>query len=210
MPNFNSNIEIDKNSICYGNKVLKISNISRTWIFKFQNKEKKAHEIAKMNYEVTKRNYELHKQYKKNKRIKRYAILCIVTGFFAVYLLYRTTFGLLALALSAICGFMAFKNYRKNISYDEAPPEEKEFPNKFGLGIEMNSGYLTMFTAEGTEGANALKKLQDGIKDADINNEKTVFNMNEYNVKIEGDVEGIVNFGDDNININGGKELLNA
>ena len=41
MPYFNSNIEIDKNNISYENEVLKISNISRTWIFRFQNKEKK-------------------------------------------------------------------------------------------------------------------------------------------------------------------------
>ena len=40
MPNCNSNIEIDKNNICYRNEVLKISNISRMWIFKFENKEK--------------------------------------------------------------------------------------------------------------------------------------------------------------------------
>lgn len=51
MPYFNSNIEIDKNNISYENEVLKISNISRTWIFRFQNKEKKAYELEKENYE---------------------------------------------------------------------------------------------------------------------------------------------------------------
>ena len=40
-----------------------------------------------------------------------------------------------------------------------------------------------------------------------MHNGKTVFNMNEYNVKVEGDVEGILNVGDDNVNINGRKEL---
>ncbi len=65
MPNYNSNIEIDKNSICYGNEVLKISNISRTWIFKFENKEKKAYEMSKVKYEVAKENYELREKYKK-------------------------------------------------------------------------------------------------------------------------------------------------
>ncbi|MCI8361796.1 MAG: hypothetical protein HFJ41_01345 [Clostridia bacterium] len=74
----------------------------------------------------------------------------------------------------------------------------------------MNSGYITVFTAEGQDGVRALKKLQEDIKEANIQTEKTVFNMNEYNVKVEGDVEGIVNFGDDNININGGKELQNV
>lgn len=67
MPNYNSNIEIDKNSICYGNEVLKISNISRTWIFKFQNKEKKAYEVAKINYELDKKRYESIEKYKKIK-----------------------------------------------------------------------------------------------------------------------------------------------
>ena len=47
MPYFNSNIEIDKNNISYENEVLKISNISRTWIFRFQNKEKKAIDFNK-------------------------------------------------------------------------------------------------------------------------------------------------------------------
>lgn len=117
---------------------------------------------------------------------------------------------MLALVISAVCGLAAFREYKKNINYNIAPPEEKEFPNKFGLGIQMNSGYITVFTAEGQDGVRALKKLQDDIKEADIHTEKTVFNMNEYNVKVEGDVEGIVNFGDDNININGGKELQNA
>jgi len=118
---------------------------------------------------------------------------------------------LIALAISVICGYIAVKTYKKDINYDEEPPVEKKVPNKFGLGIQMNSGYLTIFTAEGAEGVRALKQLQNDIKDADIHNEKTVFNMNEYNVKVEGDVEGIVNFGDDNVNVNNnGKELLNA
>lgn len=65
--------------------------------------------------------------------------------------------------------------------------------------------YVTIFAAEGKEGVLALKKLQNDIKEADMHNGKTVFNMNEYNVKVEGDVEGILNVGDDNVNINGRK-----
>ena len=210
MPNFNNNIEIDKNSICYGNEVLKISNISRTWIFKFQNKEKKAYEEAMINYEIAKKNYESLERYKKNRDGKRYTIVCIMLAFLAVYLLSTTILGLLVLIISAICGFIAFRKFNKKINYPKDPPIEKKVPNKFGLGIQMNSGYLIAFTAEGSKGVHALKKLQDDIKDADVHNEKTVFNMNEYNVKIDGDVDGIVNFGDDNVNVNTGKELLNV
>lgn len=208
MAKFSSNIEIDKNSICYGNEILKISNISRTWIFRFQNKEKKAHDIEKLKYEEAKKQYESMEQWNKNSWIKRYTIACIITGIFSIYLLETTLWGLLLSAISAICGFLAVKKYRKDIKYDKAPPEEKEFPNKFGLGIEMNSGYVAIFAAEGEKGVHALKKLQNDIKDADAHNAKTIFNMNEYNVKVEGDVEGIVNFGDDSVNVNQNKEQL--
>lgn len=210
MPNYNSNIEIDKNSICYRNEVLNISNISRTWIFKFENKEKKAYEVAKEKYELLKLNHESYEKYKKKSDIKKYSIMCILVGIFAIHLSRTTLYGLWALAISIIFGFLAVKSYKKDIKYDKEPPVEKKVPNKFGLGIQMNSGYVTIFTAEGKEGVVALRKLQEDIKNVDIHNGKTVFNMNEYNVKVEGDVDGIVNFGDDNININNGEELLNV
>lgn len=210
MPYFNSNIVIDKNNISYENEVLKISNISRTWIFRFQNKEKKAYELEKENYERAKKNYELREKYKKNREVKNYSIACILIALVSVYILQSSMWGLLVLAISIASAFMAIKKYRKKINYEEEPPKEKEFPNKFGLGIEMNSGYVTIFAAEGKEGVLALKKLQNDIKEADVHNGKTVFNMNEYNVKVEGDVEGILNVGDDNVNINGRKELSNV
>jgi hypothetical protein len=34
--------------------------------------------------------------------------------------------------------------------------------------------------------------------------------MNEYNVQVEGDIDGIVNLGNDNINVNREKDLLNV
>lgn len=210
MPKLSSNIEIDKNSICYGNEVLKISNISRTWIFRFQNKEKKAYEIEKARYEEAKKFYEMQKQYDKNVWVKRYIIVCLIAGIVLFYLLEKTIWWLAALAICIICGFLAIREYKKNIQYDRLPPEEKEFPNKFGLGIQMNSGYVVVFATEGEEGVRALKKLQNEIRDVDTYNEKIVFNMNEYNVQVEGDVDGIINCGDDNMNINGDKELLNV
>lgn len=87
MPYFNSNIEIDKNNISYENEVLKISNISRTWIFRFQNKEKKAYELEKENYERAKKNYELREKYKKNREVKNYSIACILIALVSVYIL---------------------------------------------------------------------------------------------------------------------------
>lgn len=210
MPKINSNIEIDKNCICYGNEVLKISNISRTWIFKFQNKEKKEYQVAKINYEIAKEKYEVTQRYKKRQEVIKYSIMCILTGLVSFYISWKTIIGILLLVFAIICAFITFKKLIKKINYDEEPPKEKKSPNKFGLGIQMNSSYVVVFTAEGVEGIRALKKLQNDIKEADIHNRKTIFNMNEYNVKVEGDVEGIVNFGDDNININKEKEPLNV
>lgn len=59
-------------------------------------------------------------------------------------------------------------------------------------------------------GRDALRKLRENIKNADVHNQKTVFNMNEYNVQVEGDIDGIVNLGNDNINVNREKDLLNV
>ena len=173
--------------------------------------KKKAYKEAKEKYEVLKRNYELRAKYRKKSDIKKYSIICAISGFSAIYVFNTTMSTLIALTISVIAGLTAVQTYKKDINYDEAPPVEKKVPNKFGLGIEMNSGHLTIFTAEGEKGEDALKQLRDDIKYVDIHNEKTVFNMNEYNVKVEGDVDGILNFGDDNINVNNnGKELLNV
>lgn len=54
MPNIN-NIEIDKNSICYGDEVLKISNISRMCIFRFKNIKREENEREKQRYKDSKR-----------------------------------------------------------------------------------------------------------------------------------------------------------
>ena len=188
MRNIN-NIEIDKNSICYGDEVLKISNISRMYIFRFQNVKKKEYDREKQRYEDLKRYYEVREHNKKKLEIRNYSIACILIGIFS------------------FCVLETIKTYRRKIKYDQEPPEEKFFPEKFGLGIQMNSGYYAVFAAEGTEGRDALRKLQEDIKNADVHNEKTVFNMNKYNVQVEGDIDGIVNLGNDNINVNKGKDL---
>ncbi len=206
MRNIN-NIEIDKNSICYGDEVLKISNISRMYIFRFQNVKKKEYDREKQRYEDLKRYYEVREHNKKKLEIRNYSIACILIGIFSFCVLETTPWGLAVLGGSIICGLMAIKTYRRKIKYDQEPPEEKFFPEKFGLGIQMNSGYYAVFAAEGTEGRDALRKLQEDIKNADVHNEKTVFNMNKYNVQVEGDIDGIVNLGNDNINVNKGKDL---
>ena len=151
MPNIN-NIEIDKNSICYGDEVLKISNISRMCIFRFKNLKREEHEREKQRYKDSKRYYEQREHNKKK----------IVIGIFSVCLLERTLWGLIVLAISIICGLLAIKTYRKKIDYNEEPPEEKSFPEKFGLGIQMNSGYYAVFAAEGTERKRCLAKTSRG------------------------------------------------
>lgn len=161
MPNIN-NIEIDKNSICYGDEVLKISNISRMCIFRFKNLKREENEREKQRYKDSKRYYEQREHNKKKIEIRNYSIACILIGIFSVCLLERTLWGVIVLAISIICGLLAIKTYRKKIDYNEEPPEEKFFPEKFGLGIQMNSGYYAVFAAEGTERKRCLAKTSRG------------------------------------------------
>lgn len=82
-----------------------------------------------------------------------------------------------------------------DIEYPKLPPKERPFPDKFGLGIEMNSGYMTTFTAIGDDGVRALRELQNEIDNADIHMSPTIFNMNDYNVTVENN-EGVISTGD--------------
>lgn len=57
MPNLNENIEIGRNYLRYYDEIVKISSISRTYIFRFSNRERKAYENEVAAYENDKKFY---------------------------------------------------------------------------------------------------------------------------------------------------------
>jgi len=205
----NGNIEISKNCVRYNDEILKISNISRTWIFRFRNRERIAHENAKREYETAKARYLLNEAHRKNKRRNKYiatAIILLVVSIILFILLAHI--GIVFLFGSAICGFVAYRVAKKNISYDFLPPQERAFPDKYGLGIEMNSTYVTYFTAIGYDGQQTLRKIQQEINDADTQGGTMIFNMNENHISVENNDGNISIGGNANNSVEnyGGKE----
>lgn len=200
--NVNNIVEIGNNHIKYYNEILKISNITRTWIFKFQNVEKRKFEQEKLAYANAKAQYEATEKQKKNDFLKKSifaAIVFLIVSIFA-FSSQKNLIGLLFLCCTGISFFQAYSAYKKDINYPYLPPAEKMFPDKFGLGIEMNSGYKVTFTAIGDDGVRALRKLQIDIDEADVHNTTTVFNMNDYKITVENN-DGIINTGGSTKNI---------
>ena len=207
MANENS-VVIGENCIKFYNEVLKISNISRTWIFRFQNIEKKKFEEQKRAYENAKIQYERSEAQKKKDSMRNILIGIAVSLVISVigFSSESAAGGLLFLCIAGILGYVAFGIYKRDTAYPYAPPAERMFPEKFGLGIEMNSGYTATFTAIGDDGVKALSELQDNIADADVRKDVICLNLNEYNISVENN-EGIINTGDfaSNATYQGGK-----
>ena len=196
MANIN-NVVIGENRIRYFDEILKISNISRTWVFKYQNIEKKKYEEQKLAYKNAKTKYEVRQTQKKKDSIRNILIGATISLIvsFLVFSFSSVGVGLWCLCITGVLVYMAFREYKKEITYPYQPPTEKMFPDKFGLGIEMNSGYIATFIAIGDEGMTALKKLQNDIEDADIHKDIIYFNMNDYNISVENN-DGVINTGD--------------
>lgn len=197
MANTNDNVVIGENRIKYYDEILKISNISRTWIFKFQNIEKKEFEEKKRAYENAKTQYEEYETRKNKESIRNILIgivICLVISVLS-FSVKSVIVGLWFLCISGVLVYMAFKIYKRKIIYPYSPPVERMFPDKFGLGIEMNSGHKVTFIAIGVDGMRALKKLQNDIEDADVHKNIIYFNMNDYNISVENN-DGIINTGD--------------
>lgn len=195
MANVNS-VVIGENRIKYYNEILKISNISRTWVFKFQNVEKRKFEEEKLNYEKKKIQYE-EQETRKNKESTRKFLIGAAISFLISSLSFSSSsvsIGFLFLCITGILAYVAYGLYKKEIICPWLPPTERKFPDKFGLGIEMNSGYKVTFTAIGNAGVEALRKLQNDIEDADVKG-IIYFNMNDYNINVENN-DGVINTGD--------------
>ena len=198
--NIESTVVIGNNHIKFYNEVLKISNITRTWVFRYQNIEKKKFEEEKRIYEKNKAQYEHDETQNKNKYLAGFIIGAVVSLFitFTAFSSRSIVTGIFFLCLTGFLSYIAYRIYNKEILYPGMPPTEREFPDKFGLGIEMNSGYKITFTAIGKEGVKALKKLQHDIEAADENDKSNniiYFNLNENNVTVENN-DGIINTGD--------------
>lgn len=210
MDNIN-NVIIGNNLIRYQNETLKVSNISRTWIFRFQNVEKRRYEEEKMAYNSEKARYERDETQKKRIYIRN--ILFAVTIFTLIFIICLFNgvipISLVCLCIAGILAFAAYQIHNSGIKYPFPPPIEKNFPDKYGLGIEMNSGYKAIFAAIGDEGVRALRKLQNDIEDADANKNIIHFNMNDYNITVENN-DGIINTGDyaNNLFQKGGQAAL--
>lgn len=192
-----NDVVIGENRIKYYDEVLRISNISRTWVFKFDNIEKRKFEEQKLAYKNAKTKYETRETQKKKESMRNIFIGATLSLFVSVlgFLFNSIVIGLLCLCTTVVFAFAALREYKRKIIFPYEPPAEKMFPDKFGLGIEMNSGYQTIFTAIGDDGVAALRELQNDIEDADVHKDIIYFNMNDYNISVEKN-DGVISTGD--------------
>ncbi len=197
MLNYNGVIEIGKNCIRYFDEALKISNISRTYIIKYQNKERKAFEDAKIAYEIEKERYEAEELRKVKEKSRNYTIATVALILLSLIFFSSraTSLGVVLLFVGGACGYLAYQEANKSVSYNVTPPKERPFPDKYGLCIEMNSSYSVTFTAIGSDGHQALRQLQNEINDADEQHETTIFNMIDNRITVENN-DGIISTGD--------------
>lgn len=198
-------IKIERDSVYYGDNILKISNISRMCIIKFFNKEKQSYQNDIKKYENDKRIYESLKREQKNSKTRNCviaAILFLVAAIFIVQTTREITFLLTAvniISLLCMCGSVAFiimavLSLRKNITYPYTPPAKKEFSDRHGLIIEMNSGHSVIFTALDDIGKKSLLILRDNINDAGQHQGPIIFNMSENHIAVENN-DGIIDTG---------------
>ena len=200
-------IEIGKNNIRYYDEVLKISNISRTSIFRFQNREQKAYEEAKRSYAAAKERYETQKRRERDAKTGYYGLAAIIIGLISIWLIstYAVVPGAIGVIIVFVLGVLAYFNSKKDIGYPKASPKKGYYPEKYGLKIEMNSSSYDVFTAIGEDGIMALRQLQNDINSADTLAEQgtITFNMNDNRITIENN-EGNINTGINTGNMNTG------
>lgn len=198
MSNINHMVVIGNNHIRYYDEVLKISNISRTWIFRFQNIEKKKFEEAVRAYKNNESKYKASEIQRKKESIRN-KLICLLVFIVLLVLCMSLKFSvgvLVFLCLSGVFAILAYIAALKDIEdYPYPPPQEGLFPEKYGFGIEMNSGHIVTFTAIGDDGIKALRELQNNIEKADVYKTTINFNLNENNITVENN-DGLINTGD--------------
>ncbi len=184
------------NYINYFDEYIKISNISRTLIYKYENREKEAYDRAVMAYEENKRRFMMDEMRKKKEKIFHLNSAMVFLFLISLFCFSLDIFaGMIVLIGSVVCGYLAYYLKKKPITYSVSPPKRGSFPDKYGLSIELNSGSSIVFTAIGKDGVKALRDLQKKIYESDERHEIINFNMNEYHVTAESN-DGIINVGD--------------
>ena len=155
-----NNVVIGQNHIKFYDEILKILNISRTWVFRFQNVEKRKFEEQKLAYRNAKSRYEDCETQKKKDTIRNILIGAVISLFISVlgFSFRSVTVGLMCLCITGVLAYVAFRVNKREIIYPYSPPAEKMFPDKFGLGIEMNSGYKVVDPKPGDLTMNRLKQ----------------------------------------------------
>lgn len=184
-----SKILIGNNSISYYNEILKISNISRTSIVIYENKD---YLDAIRRYDYDKR---VHEQ-KQNELLKFFGIGTLVAFLISVISFPNSiVFGFILLIAAGVCGFLAYQAKYINFDYKQQRPNRKDYPEKYGLCVNMNSGFSSYFTASKNEGLVALRELQKLINEADENRDTIVYQDNRINIE---NSDGVINLGDNN------------
>ena len=186
-------IVIGNDTITYYDEVLKISNISRTSIVIYENK----------NYLNAIKQYNDKKQaheQKQNDLFKYFGIGALITFFLSVIFFSNSiVFGLILLVVSGICGFFAYQAKYINFEYKIPRPFRGNYPERYGLCVNMNSGYRSYFTASKDEGLDALRELQKLINKAGEKSEPIVYQDNRVHIENK---DGVINLGDNNEIIN--------
>jgi len=181
-------IAIGNNSISYYDEVLKISNISRTSIVIYENKD----------YQKAIKHHDDKKQAHDKKQNDLFLAFCggtLLTLFISVvsFLNSSTVFGFILLITTGICGFFAY--HAKHTDFKDKRPKRSDYPERYGLCVNMNSSYSSYFTASGEDGLVALRELQKLIDEADERNDTIVYQDNRVNIENK---DGVLNIGDNN------------
>ncbi len=203
-------IQIDGHCIRYGDDIIRVSNISRMYIVQFFNRDRKKYQDALKKYKEDKKIYEAIESNKKAARLRNSVITAALFLILTIVIFQASArfadlkslpiWGMLCIGISAVCILIAVLTFRKQIVYGVEPPEEKPFPDRHGLFIEMNSGRSAVFTALDEIGKQALRALRDNINEAAFRQTSIVFNMTENHIQLEHN-EGIISVGDNASNI---------
>ncbi len=198
-------VRIDRDSVRYGDDIIRVSNISRMYMIQFFNRKKKKYEDDLKKYEDGKRIYEILEKNRKNSRLCIFIIAAICLFLLGIFFLRQTghaveqnmtvkTAGMFCVGIGAVCVLAAILTAGKKIVYNHEPPEKGDFPENYGLVIEMNSGQSVIFKALDEIGKENLRTFRDNINDA-AQQQPFTFNLTEHHIQMETN-EGAIVIGD--------------
>jgi hypothetical protein len=140
-------------------------------------------------------NKHAHEQ-KQNELFKFFSIGALAVFFVSIIsFLSSSIFGLVLLVVAGVCGFLAYQAKYINFEYKQPRPQRSNYPEKYGLCVNMNSGFSSYFTASKNEGLIALRELQELINGADENREQIIYQDNRVTIENK---DGVTVVGDNN------------